>query len=347
MDYFSKYLTETIEGQKITMVPFREESLYGTIVSIGERKVILCNLINSLQRRKAFYKIITKLKADSAHLRKRPLRGAVYQIYKSEEDWAKILNENYQILALRHQYGLSAQILHLAIEAWQPRKDRDFYQKNWEKMVQLQNIDAWEIYCYWMGEEIEFCEELLKLEQAEAYTLEACLKEYLIELRGLLLRNEEAKKEEKLLKIGEALEENELSLERDVVRARTGGSDTLLILKQILEKIEKSIEFLNHPHPQLKRLRTGCRLLSALLENFFNPVDLNRKQQVNLLQRFHHELEVISVLSGEDWEAMGQILIIQAAACLTEELTSDRFRQIREMLGTLLEIRQDSPGVSG
>ena len=162
----------------------------------------------------------------------------------------------------------------------------------------MQNIDAWEIYCYWMGEMIEVFYETLKLESLDTYTLEAAFKKYLIENRTLLLRNEELEKMSKLLKLESFNpKDDRAQLERDIVRARNEAKQSLIVQRDTLIEIGSIIEIIQDAHPELSRLRIMAKILTQLMGVLSDGEAVDWEQQLVLMQLLHEEMGIISALN--------------------------------------------------
>ncbi|MCE5318866.1 MAG: hypothetical protein LLG04_16080 [Parachlamydia sp.] len=257
------------------------------------------------------------------------MRLSVEQLGLPESDWDLITAEHILLAWLVSEEGLSLQVAHLNIPV-QPLytpKDQlapsEFLMRTVDKLPKLQNIDAWETYCYWLHEEMERVLETFHLESMEIYTLQALLLDFVHEVRATLLLSEEAEVKETLLKLGgvrqlldKKSEVESIALEKILVRTRGDVREKLTVQHETLSKMVPVIAAIEQGHRELIPLKWQASILEHLLGPQLDIPKLEPHgwiQKLILLQLFHEELEIATCVSSDERSFVAFAVHIAAA----------------------------------
>lgn len=298
-------------------------------------------LIDTKFKAKFFFEALRRLDADFKDKTSKeefPLRVLACQACSPDTEWEQIWSEHACLAWLGFKHGLSAQIAHMVLPTehfYTPKfqeRPSEFFHKDVDSLVHVQNIDAWEYYNFWMAEEIEKIFEKLKLESLDTYTLEAYLKDYLIESRTMLARNGELEVTENILRLGAIRqmidfplrpEDDTATLEKSLIRARNEAKKRLIVQQGSLFQIARIIEVIEESHPELAGLKRKAKILTKLMGSQLEIPGLSAigwGQKLMLMQLLHEEMGIISALScdtGLERTSLG--LAVQAATSILKK----------------------------
>ncbi len=230
-----------------------------------------------------------------------------------EGEWELISAQPIWVNWIKHQYAISNQIAQITIPT------KHFNEKNEsrvvslygsvERLVYLQNVDACRIYCNWIAQVVEKVLNKIKLEELDSYTLEAHLKNFIIEDEAMQLRHKELNEEETVLKLGAlqnfysfplAPQDATFALEKQLVRGRAEIEQRLKVQLETLAQIVDIIPIIESAHPNLTSLKRLVLLARPLLNRLFEaqiPPSITWGQQLMLLQLLHEEMDIATILS--------------------------------------------------
>lgn len=313
-----KQLTHNIDGINVVLQPAVSTIPNSWYVLTGNAVVLRTSLINSMQKVENFLDLTQKLhddwKSKDPQL-KFPFRAVSCQLCTPKTDWDQIFVQHMWFTWLHFEKGLSAQSAHLNLptDHFYSLKDlqqnSEFFLKAVAKLPEMQNIDAWETYCYWMNEEIEIILEKIPLESMDTYTMEAHLKDFVHEVRSSLLRNVEKDIESDVLKIGALrnfikfpVKENEdiVELERRLIRARHDARPCLQVQYATLAEIARVINIIEDSHPELVTLKYQARLLTEMMDGHLGiegKPKISWTKQLLLMQLLHEDLGIVTALN--------------------------------------------------
>lgn len=301
-------------------------------------------LIDTKSKARFFFETLRhfdkEFKSNSADSIKKafPLRVLSCQLSSTDTEWEQIWSEQACLVWLGFKHGLSAQIAHMVLPAehfYTPKLQEppsEFFHKAVDNLTHLQNIDAWEYYGFWMAEEVEIILEKLSLESLDTYTLEAYLKDYLIESRAMLARNAELEVTENILKLGALRhlldfplkpEDDVAALERALIKTRHEAKQRLIVQQGSLFQIARVIEVIQGVHPELMALKRMAKILAKLMGSQLKISGLSSirwGQKLMLMQLLHEEMGVFSALNcdtGLERTSLG--FAVQAATSIMKE----------------------------
>lgn len=239
-----------------------------------------------------------------------PVRLSACQVCLPSTEWDLIEVEHVWLAWLGWERGLSGQNAHILLplsHLYHPKEEirlSEFFLRDIQKVADLQNIDGWETYCFWLAEEAERILEQIPLEALDSYTLEAVLKNFVHEVRTAILRYEELETAENLLRIGVHRKllslpiptpESLVDYEKRVIRARTDARGRLAIQQEILAEAARLIGIIEKAHPELLAFEREALLLSHLLQEG----ERSWGSRFMLLQLLNQELGVISSVQDD------------------------------------------------
>ena len=318
-----KTLIHHIDGASVVMQSADAEMPDSWHVLTASSAILLTSLIDSQKKVEQFFAITQKLHDEwkkPSHF-KFPYRAVSCQVCSPITDWDQIFAQHLWITWLHYANGLSAQCAHynLPTEHFYAPKEQahvsEFYLKAVSKLPELQNIDAWEMYCYWMNEEIEVILEKIPLEFMDTYTLEARLKDFVHEIHSSLLRNLELDIQSDILKIGSmsnlikfpvSEKEDIVVLEKSLVKARHEALPGLRVQYETLGEIVRVVEIIESSHPEFISLKYKASILKEWMDGQIGVTGvptISWAKQILLMQLLHEELGIVTVVnsnSGHD-----------------------------------------------
>lgn len=284
-------------------------------IKIGDSLVMRHAWIDSKEKAQELVKAAQLLQNTDCAGSISPLHLVSLQIATPEEEWDYVSFQHILLHWINYEKGLSSEIAHIEIpiSRYYIPKDEpsqsEFFLKAVSKLPSLLNIDAWEMYCYWLSESIENFLESISLEDLTTYTLEGVMKDFLHEVRTSLVRSLHRGVSEALLKIG-ALQglidypinekEDIVELEKNVIRARNAAKSELQNQYALLTEIEAVITAIESDHKQfipLKRQAGVLRLLFGHAVDAKESPRISWVQQSMLMPLLHHELGVITAMN--------------------------------------------------
>lgn len=314
-----KQLTHNIDGINVVLQPALSTLPNSWYAITGNAAILRTSLIDSMQKAENFLELTQKLhdewKSKAPQL-KFQFRAVSCQLCTPKTDWDQIFAQHMWFTWLHYEKGLSAQCAHLNLptdhfySAKDLQQNSEFFLKAVAKLPEMQNIDAWEMYCYWMNEEIEIILEKIPLESMDAYTLEAHLKDFVHEVRSSLLRNLEKDIESDVLKIGALrkllkfpVKENEdiVELERRLIRARHEARPGLQVQYATLVEIARVINIIEDSHPELVTLKYQATLLLEMMDGHLGiegKTKISWTKQILLMQLLHEDLGIVTTLNS-------------------------------------------------
>lgn len=326
-------IKHSIDGVDVSLNPIGEH--YGLETSTFLENFWVCQIDKSVILTSAA--IDTKSKAEKflheatkIHQEKEikpPPKFAVYQLNTPSTDWDLVATEHILLQWLSHLYPVADLFSHVNLPVdpffsphfGEPKSE--FYLKAVAQLPFLQNVEAWEKYCFWLAADVEHILEKIPLEAMDTYTLEAALKDFVHEVRAVLLRNYEQDIDENILKIG-ALNrlipfpitpvEDIVHLEKQLIKARLRASESLKIQLQILKEITRVTKIIEKAHPELVSLERKTLLLSHLIERHLlqPPLEKTWKQDIMIAHLLHEEMDIVTAINDEI--GLGRTLFILA-----------------------------------
>lgn len=258
-----------------------EEKCWGTI-SEGTA-YFFTPVIGSEKESHRFYELSKKLdesRRKSPKASSFPLRMSACQLSSPVTEWESIADQRLWLTKLVIEEGMSAQSAHLLLPTepiFYPKDElppSEFLLRDLDKLTKYFNIAAYEMYCYWLAEEIELILEKFPLQRVDLYTLEAHFKDFIHEVRVSLIRHSESNFQENILaegalqgKIQLTNEEKRSSpeIERAIFRTFAEGMRRLHVQNQTLIEMYKVISSIEKAHPELVHLKRQALVLSQLL----------------------------------------------------------------------------------
>lgn len=326
-----KPITCNIDGVSILLRSFGEHlNCWGT--QIGKTFLMRQGIIDTQAKAQEFLKALQELSGNGA------LRVAVEQLGLPESEWEQITAEHILLAWLTHNQGLSLQVAHLNLPTqplYTPKTapaKSEFMLRAVAQLPKLQNVDAWETYCYWLHEEMEKILEKIPLESMDEYTLQALLLDFVHEVRASLLLSSEVDVAETLLKEG-ALRKlldveyqgESIALEKILVKRRHEARDELVVQYETLGKMVSVIATIEKDHPEFISLKWQAMILERLLgSQLDHPLPGGWPggwiEKLILLQLFHEALGIVSVVSCDTgWGRTHVAFAIQATVAILRQ----------------------------
>ena len=150
-----------------------------------------------------------------------------------------------------------------------PRSDLQW--KTIWKFIQQINCEGWLYYSEWLDDEMEKAIAKFYRDAADEFEVEAKLKDFHHEITSFLLRDYRINCAKLVLQLGQGSldgiqdRQRDYRLETEIVRMHFEILNNLNIQKEILFKIENSIEKVERSHPELIPLKQAAHLLATLL----------------------------------------------------------------------------------
>lgn len=326
----------TIEGHGVRAVQLGGDPAWNCWGSrVGNSLIMRHRVIDTQEQALNLLKAAQEFSAPLPHL-----RMASFQLGLPEREWDQVTSEHILLSWLVHSQGLSFQAAHLSFPM-QPLytlkgvlPPSEFLLKTMAPLPRLLNSEGWEVYCFWLHEEMERILETFSLESMDIYTLQALLLDFVHEVRSSLLLSNEAEVSETLLKLG-ALRGlidspqkgivDVVALEKLLVKRRNEAYEGLKVQYETLVKIVSTIESIESSHPNLVRFKGQAHILSLLLgAQLTQP--LGWVQRLILLQLLNDELGIISTVSsytGFDRTSIA-FSVLMATALLRQEKTFEQ-----------------------
>lgn len=292
-----------IEGIPVS-IQLLDPSLDLWAAKVGNSLFLRHKTLDTAEKAKRFHKALLSL-GDS------PLKLSVMQLGLPEKEWEACTAEHILLSEMKQSQGLSFQVAHLNFPMpalYHPKElDLEFQHKLTLKLSSWQNLDAWEIYSYWLHEEMESILERFPLESTEIYTLQAFLLDFIHEVRGSLLQSYDNDITDLLLQEGQLrqllmhpiknLKEDALLLEKRIIKRRAKMKESLAIQSETLGKIFSTLAAIEKNHAELQRFKMQVRLLKNLLDAELNGIVLSSVEKALCLFPLHEELKIISSFS--------------------------------------------------
>lgn len=321
----ARVISSTIAGFPVSLRQLGGGFCWG--MKFGKSLFLSHVTIDSQEKAKSWLKAAKELQGQPT------LRISVEQLGLPENDWDRITTEHIFLAWLASQEGLSLQVAHLNLPMrplYTPKEElppSEFLLRSIAKLPKLQNIDAWEIYCYWLHEVMERILETFHLESMDVYTLQALLLGFVREVRATLLMSEEADVTETLLQLGgvrglleKKTEAESISLEKILVKRRGEEHEELTVQCETLSKIVPVIEAIEQSHRELGPLKWQASILQHLLGpqlDLATPLPIGWIERLILLQLIHEELGIVTSVSADEraWVAFA----VQLATAILRE----------------------------
>jgi len=139
------------------------------------------------------------------------------------------------------------------------------------KFIQQINCEGWLFYSEWLDDEMESAMDKFYKDATDEFQVEATLKDFHHEITSFLLRDYRINCAKLVLQLGQASvdgiadRQKDYELETEIVRMHFEIIHNLNTQREVLLKIEHSIQKIEHLHAELIPLKQIVHLLSTLL----------------------------------------------------------------------------------